>query len=188
MVRDSALAVSGLLSKKMFGPSVMPPQPDGIWRAARSNLRWETATGEDRYRRALYTYWRRSSPYPSMMAFDAPNRLVCAARRIPTNTPLQALVTLNDPVYVECAVALAHRMEAEGGATLESRIRYGYRLAAGSEPRGADLEDLLALHDLAATTYRAEPDLAGKLADLPEAAALAIVANAILNLDTVLTR
>ena len=188
MVRDNALAVSDLLSRKMFGPSVMPPQPDGIWRAARSKLKWKTATGEDRYRRALYTYWRRSSPYPSMMTFDAPNRLVCAARRLTTNTPLQALVTLNDPVYVECAVALARRMRAEGGSTVESRIRHGYRLAAGSDPSDADVEDLARLHELALATYRREPALAEKMAESPEAAALALVANAILNLDRVLTR
>ena len=104
LVRDQALALSGLLSHKMFGPSVFPPQPDGLWQAAFNGERtYPTSTGEDRYRRGIYIFWRRTVPYPSMAAFDAPSREVCTLRRIPTSTPLQAFVTLNDPVYVECA-------------------------------------------------------------------------------------
>ena len=111
MVRDQALAVSGLLSRKMYGPSVKPPQPSlGLNAAFGGGLDWQTSGGEDRYRRALYTEWRRTSPYPSMATFDAPNREVCTIRRVRTNTPLQALVTLNDPVYVEAAQALGRRM------------------------------------------------------------------------------
>jgi hypothetical protein len=112
-VRDQALALSGLLSPKIHGPSVFPPQPDGLWQAAFNGERtYPTSTGEDRYRRGIYTFWRRTVPYPSMAAFDAPSREVCTIRRIQTSTPLQAFVTLNDPVYVECAQALARRTRA----------------------------------------------------------------------------
>ena len=111
MVRDQALAVSGLLSKKMFGPPVRPPQPDmGIKAAFGGGIDWKTSEGEDRFRRGIYTNWRRSNPYPSMATFDAPNREVCTVRRGTTNTPLQALVTMNDPVYVEAAQSLARIM------------------------------------------------------------------------------
>src|SRR5690606_3089992 len=102
MVRDQALAVSGLLSDKMHGPPVRPPQPKlGLSAAFGSATDWKGSEGADRYRRAIYTTWRRSNPYPSMTNFDAPNREVCVVRRTRTNTPLQALVTLNDPVYIE---------------------------------------------------------------------------------------
>ena len=115
MIRDQALVLSGRFAPKMYGPPVMPPQPEGIWQSVYSNAKWVTATGEDRYRRAIYTYWKRTSGYPSMITFDMPSREVCTMRRIPTNTPLQALVTLNDEAYVECAAGLADRMVAEGG-------------------------------------------------------------------------
>src|SRR5205823_6869036 len=112
VVRDQALAVSGLLSHKMFGPSIRPPRPAlGLSAAFGSSLDWKTSEGEDRYRRALYVEWRRTSPYPSMATYDAPNREVCTLRRPRSNTPLQALVTLNDPVYIEAAQALARLMD-----------------------------------------------------------------------------
>ncbi|MFI4876910.1 MAG: DUF1553 domain-containing protein, partial [Blastopirellula sp. JB062] len=114
MVRDSTLAASGLLSRKMYGPPVRPMQPKmGMRSAFGGSTDWETSAGEDQYRRGLYTKWRRTTPYPSMMTFDAPSREVCTIRRIATNTPLQALVTLNDPVYVEAAQALARRIYQE---------------------------------------------------------------------------
>jgi hypothetical protein len=115
-LRDQALAVSGLLSRKVGGPSVMPPQPGGVWRQLYSGARWTDASGEDRYRRALYTFWRRTSPHPAMMVFDAQSREACVLRRQRTNTPLQALVLLNDPIQVEAARALATRTLREGGA------------------------------------------------------------------------
>lgn len=188
MVRDNALAVSGLLSEKMFGPPVMPAQPEGIWRAARSGLKWQPSKGEDGHRRALYTYWRRSSPYPSSLTFDAPDRLFCTARRTATNTPLQALVTLNDPVFIECAVALAGRMAKACPDGIERQVAHGCELATGSVPSAADLKDLVALHSLAIAEYTREPSLCKVLGGSPEKAALALVANAILNLDTVLVR
>ena len=116
MVRDQALALSGLLSRKIGGPSVFPPQPEGLWQAAFNGERtWATSAGDDQHRRGLYTFWRRTVPYPSMATFDAPSREICAVKRMRTNTPLQAFVTLNDPVYVEAAQALARRIVARGG-------------------------------------------------------------------------
>ncbi len=146
----------------------------------------KTPTGDDAHRRSIYTYWRRSSPYPSSLTFDAPDRLLCAARRSTTNTPLQALVTLNDPVFIEAAVALAKRVETCGD--LAKQITQAFELATGTKPATDDLRDLTALHDAALTEYKADAKLAQPLGGTPEHAAMAIVANAILNLDTVLTK
>ena len=186
MVRDNALAVSGLLSPKMYGPPVMPTQPDGIWRAARSGLKWKNADGEDAHRRSLYTYWRRSSPYPSSLTFDAPDRLLCSARRSTTNTPLQALVTLNDPVFMECAAALAAGVEKVGD--LKTQISKAYEMATGKAPSPGDLNDLIALYSASLAEYKGDAKLAKAIGSSPEKAALSVVANAILNLDSVLTK
>lgn len=188
MVRDHALAVSGLLSEKMFGPPVMPTQPDGIWNVVYSGEKWTTSAGEDQHRRAVYTLVRRTTGYPSSLTFDQPTREVCVARRLRTNTPLQALVTLNDPVYVESAVALAARMRREGGEDLRKQITRGYELACGSAPDKKSLTMLLDLHQRSLVRYEREPELAKKLAATPADAALALVANAILNLDSALTK
>ncbi|MCC6492145.1 MAG: PSD1 domain-containing protein [Pirellulales bacterium] len=209
MVRDQALVLSGRFSEKMYGPPVMPPQPEGIWRSAYSDAKWQTAEGEDRYRRAIYTYWKRTSPYPSLMAFDAPSRDLCTARRIATNTPLQALVTLNDEALNELAAAFAERMEA-GGKETRARIAWGYRTATGREATAEVIDELVKLHGDAAAEYGSEaPEGAaaagGAAADLSETPqqqpvaaeeqaaarerfALSVVANAILNLDEVLTQ
>ncbi len=188
MVRDNALAVAGVLSTKMFGPPVMPPQPEGIWRAARSSLRWKTSEGEDRYRRGVYVIWRRSSPYPSFMIFDAPQRLVCSSRRVATNTPLQALVTLNDQAHVECAIALADWMLHLDDTDVRGRIAAAYRRATGRTPDELTARALLHVYRVALATYRQDPELARQLAGSPERSALALVANTILNLDEVLNR
>src|SRR5207245_837346 len=135
-VRDQALALSGLLPHKIGGPSVYPPQPDGLWRAAFNGQRtWPTSTGEDRYRRGMYTFWRRTVPYPSMATFDAPSREICCIRRQPTNTPLQALVTLNDPVYLEMAQALGRRIVREGGASTVDRVKFALNLCTAHPPQ-----------------------------------------------------
>lgn len=188
MVRDHALQVGGLLSSKMYGPSVMPKQPEGIWQTIYSNSKWVTSPGEDRYRRAVYTYWRRSSPYPSFMTFDAPDRRVCSPRRVVTNTPLQALVTLNDPVYVEASRALADRMRREGGTDVGSWTACGVRLATSQAARRSDLETLTRLYQDALKEYSSRPTEVAHLAKTPEQAALVLVANAILNLDASLTK
>ena len=181
MVRDVALAAAGLLSPKLGGPSVYPPQPEGVWNVPYSQMTWETSTGEDLYRRSLYTFYRRSSPYPSLVGFDAPSREQCTPRRVRTNTPLQALTLLNDPVFVEAARALALRMAKEGGPTLRSRIAYGYRLCTAAHPSPADLEALAALHGREAARVPIDPASA-------DAAALTTVASVLLNLDATLTR
>ena len=197
VIRDQALAASGLLSRKKGGPSVNPPQPNlGLSAAFGGGIDWKTSVGEDRYRRAIYTTWRRSNPYPSMATFDAPNREVCTIRRPRTNTPLQALVTLNDPVYVEAAQALARRMVGEGGATAAGRAARGFRLVLARTPATAEVDRLVRLHDDAAAAYRADaaaartmatdplgPLPAGLAADTADLAAWTVVANVLLNLD-----
>lgn len=199
MVRDQALAVSGLLSPKLFGPPVYPPQPDGVWQMVYSGEQWMTSTGEDRYRRSLYTFWRRTSPYPSMTTFDAGSREVCLPRRIRTNTPLQALVTLNDPVYVEAAQALARRMITEGGPIASDRAARGLRLCLARNPTHEEVDVLLSLVADAYLHYRQHPDEAQTFAtdplgplpeglDATEAAAWTVAANVLLNLDEFLTR
>ena len=128
MVRDQALHAAGLLSPKMLGPSVKPPQPNlGVNAAFGGAIDWQPSPGEDRYRRGVYTTWRRSNPYPSMSTFDAPNRDICIVRRTRTNTPLQALVTMNDPVYVEAAQALARRAMEKGGPTTAEKAAFAFR-------------------------------------------------------------
>ncbi len=197
MVRDQALALSGLLSRKVGGPSVFPPQPGGLWQAAFNGERtWTTSQGEDRYRRGLYTFWRRTVPYPSMATFDAPSREICAIRRIRTNTPLQSFVTLNDPVYVEAAQALARRIVREGGSSLEARARYALQLCLGRPPRPEQLEPLVNLYTAEHERYPQEPQAAVALATEPigplppgmepaDLAAWTTVANVLLNLDGV---
>ena len=189
-IRDQALAISGLLSKKMYGPGVMPPQPDGVWQSVYSNESWVESKGEDKYRRAIYTYLKRTSPYPSFITFDAGSREVCTIRRTVTNTPLQALVTLNDPVYMEAAYTLAKSMEAE---SIEKAISIGYKKATFSEINSEKLDVLKNLYDQALeefeTTNEYRENFAG-LKEKPSAklAALTIVANAIMNLDEFLTK
>ena len=135
VVRDQALAVSGLLSAKFHGPPARPFQPAFDLKAAFGGaLDWKTSEGGDRHRRGLYTEWRRTSPYPSMATFDAPNREVCSLRRNRTNTPLQALVTMNDPVYIEAAQALARRLTGNGGVTDAEKARYAFRLVLARPP------------------------------------------------------
>lgn len=199
-VRDQALALSGLLSPKIGGPSVYPPQPDGLWQAAFNGERtWPASKGENRYRRGLYTFWRRTVPYPSMATFDAPSREICTMRRTPTNTPLQALVTLNDPAYVEMAQALGRRIAREGGMTAAQRARYALQLALVRPPQEAQVAALVTLYDREVSRYRADPQAAMKLAtdplgplpegmDAAEQAAWTVVANVLLNLDGVLTK
>jgi hypothetical protein len=187
MVRDQALAVSGLLSAKMGGPPVMPFQPEGIWRTVYNGGKWITSPGEDAHRRALYTFIRRTSGYPSWQTFDAPTREFCTSRRLPTNTPLQALVTMNDPVYAEAAAALADRM-AKAGDQPDQQLARGWRLVSGRHPSPAELSPLLRLHREAAERFAGDAKAAAALHRSPDLAALTIAANALLNLDAVLTR
>ncbi len=206
-IRDQALAVSGLLSHRMYGEPVRPRQPNsGLKAAFGSATDWETSKGENSYRRGMYTVWRRSNPYPSMATFDAPNREVCTLRRDRTNTPLQALVTLNDPVFVEAAQALARRVvlyEAKSLSTVD-QIRHAFRLVTSRYPSDPELARLTSLYESSLADFRLDPSSAKKLATdplgpLPEKAlpvdgsidegvlaAWTVVGNVLLNLDEVL--
>lgn len=200
MIRDQALVISGLLTRKVGGPSVYPVQPDGIWRAAFNGQRtWATSKNEDRYRRGLYTFWRRTVPYPSMATFDAPSREICTIRRINTNTPLQAMITLNDPVFIEISQALGRRIYKEGGATPRSRIEYGLKLSLIRPAQAEQIAPLLKLYKSELKYYQSHPEEAAKLLEnqlnpLPaeynksELAAWTVIANVLLNMDGVLSK
>jgi hypothetical protein len=201
MIRDQALAVSGLLSRKMYGPSVRPPRPQlGLRAAFGGSTDWETSPGEDRYRRGLYTQWRRTTPYPSLTTFDAPSREVCTVRRISTNTPLQALVTLNDPVFVEAAQALARRVLRETpGADARQRVGHAFRLVVSRKPTEDEAHRLAELLSAVAADCQNRPEAARALAtvplgpapagvDLSHLAAWTVASNVLLNLDETLAR
>lgn len=195
MIRDLSLTVSGLLSRKLGGPSVMPPQPEGVWRNPYSSEKWSVSKGEDRYRRGLYTFLRRTSPYPAMMTFDATSREFCTVRRIRTNTPLQSLTLLNDDAAMEMARALAKRMFLEIEGDTKTRLQYGFRLCTGRHAKPAELDRLAALYDQQLANYKASPKTADQLLKgenrelpAPGLAAWTLVANVLLNLDETLTK
>jgi hypothetical protein len=194
MIRDAALAASGLLSPKIGGPSVMPFQVEGIWDVPYSSDKWVTSEGEDRYRRGLYTFYRRSAPYPSMVNFDAPSREFCTVRRVRTNTPLQALTTLNDPTFFEAARALGKRLVQEGGSRPDERATLGFRLSTARRPQPAELEKTLRFYRQQLEKFRQDEKAARaviqdeKAADAPELAAWTMVANVLLSLDETLTK
>ncbi len=177
-IRDQALAVSGLLSRKLHGEPVRPPIPDGVWKPFAGDP-WKTATNEDRYRRALYVYVKRSIPYPTFASFDAPSREFCNPRRLTSNTPLQALVTMNDEAFVECAKALSRRME-DHSSSLEDQLKHGYRLATSVSPDNERLESLKQL-------FNESRKIAGDQNNADQLA-MVNVASVLLNLDEVLTR
>ena len=193
-IRDTALAVSGLLSRKMGGPPVMPPQPDGVWQVVYSGDIWKTSEGEDRHRRAIYTFLRRSAPYPSFIAFDATSRETCAVRRVRTNTPLSALVMLNDPVYLEAAQALAVSARAHSDDAVA--VRAMLERALGRAALEGEVARLAALVADERARYAGRDEVARTLAgraaegstDLARDAALVAAANVILNLDDFLTK
>lgn len=187
MVRDQALLASGLLSDKMGGPPVMPPQPAGVWNSVYNDTKWKDATGPDRYRRAIYTYIKRTSGYPSFLTFDASDHDTSLARRIPTNTPLQALVTLNDPVYYEAAEALAERMISEE-RSVDARLRYGARLVLSRDLTEQELAALRALFQKAAARPVLQPAAATVHNNSRELTAMTAVASVLINLDASLTR
>jgi hypothetical protein len=199
MIRDNALAIAGLLSKKQFGPPVRPYQPEGIWiKVGGQRFDYEVSPGEDRYRRGIYVVLKRGSPYPSFVNFDGSARLACTAKRSRSNTPLQALTLLNDPVYVEAAQALAESTLKERPATsVANRIRYMFKTCLGRVPKPTEQDTLRRLYDeqlkVAQNDGKATQDLVGELA-LPggvkpaELAAWYAVATALLNLDETITK
>jgi mono/diheme cytochrome c family protein len=193
-IRDQALAITGLLSEKMYGASVMPYQPDGIWLSPWNGLYWINSKGEDKYRRAIYTYWKRTAPYPSMMTFDGAAREVCTARRIRTNTPLQALVTLNDEAYLDMARKMAYRLEMSNNNPRD-QIRTAYERATGHAIEEQTFALLMKLYQTALQKFTASKDNACEMAGgnstkyaTAATAALVVVTNTILNLDEVVTK
>ncbi|HKQ72084.1 MAG TPA: PSD1 and planctomycete cytochrome C domain-containing protein [Blastocatellia bacterium] len=195
MIRDVTLAASGLLSRKPGGPSVFPLQPDGVWKSPYSSEKWTVSKGEDRFRRSLYTFVRRSSPHPAMMAFDATSREYCTVRRVRTNTPLQALTTLNDDAAMDAARALAKRMIEEGGDDLKARLTYGFRACATRTPKEKEAERLALLYREQLNNFAVNASEAAKVAKnhstvaaVAEFAAWTMVANVLLNLDETLTK
>jgi hypothetical protein len=199
VIRDQALFVGGLLSRKMYGAPIRPPQPSlGLSAAFGSALDWKTSEGEDLHRRGVYVEWRRTSPYASMATFDAPNREVCTLRRPRSNTPLQALVTLNDPVYFEAAQALARRIVQTDGL-VPQKVQYGFRLCLCRLPKQAEMDRLVSFYEETHATYAKDPPQAAKAATQPlgpipkgmdtiELAAWTAVGNVLLNLDEMLMK
>jgi mono/diheme cytochrome c family protein len=202
-LRDVALSAGGLLSQRIGGPSVMPPQPPGVWENSFGfydlpNFRWKEATGDSRYRRGLYIFLRRSALYPTFKMFDAPSREVCSVRRPRTNTPLQALATLNDPVFVEAAGGLARRTLREARGTTGDRAAWAFRVCVSRQPTGREVDRLVALYKKALARYRSNPKAAAALVKhcrvsvegmkVDELAAWTVVANVLLNLDETLTK
>ncbi len=200
-IRDAALSLSGLLVDHFGGPGVKPYQPAGLWAEVGlgGNPKFVQDSGDKLYRRSLYTYWKRSAPPPAMQIFDAPTREKCTIRRARTNTPLQALVTLNDTQFVEAARHFAQRMIFEGGKTTDDRIDYGFRLATARRPTESERKVLNVVLTSALERYATDVESAKSLLasgesgrdqtlDLSHHAAWTILASAIMNLDETLTR
>ena len=198
MIRDNALAASGLLKTEIGGPSVRPYQPEGLWielgNFSHKLLTYKETKGDSLYRRSLYTFVRRTSPHPMMTTFDAPSREVCVLRRENTSTPLQALVLMNDPQFIEAAKVLAQRMQYEGGRNLESQLKFAFKSCTGRSINDDELKLLVSLYENQIEKFRKSPNEAKELLeigeyvidenlDLSKTAALAMVNNTILNHD-----
>jgi hypothetical protein len=200
MVHDNALAVSGLLSPKIGGPSVKPYQPAGYWSYLNFPKReWMNDKGDGLYRRGLYTYWCRTFLHPSLAAFDAPTREECTVERPRSSTPLQALVLLNDPIYVEAARVFGEHILKDGGDSPAARIIWGYRRALARDPKAEERALLLTLYEKHLAEYSKDKDAAQQLVgtgeypvpkdvDLAELAAWTSVARVLLNLHETITR
>ncbi|MEC9096658.1 MAG: DUF1553 domain-containing protein, partial [Planctomycetota bacterium] len=197
-IRDNALAISGLLTDKVGGPSVRPYQPSDYY-SDKIGQGWDQSRGEDLYRRGVYTYWRRTTVYPAFQIFDAPSREFCTVNRPRTNTPLQALVLMNDPTYVEAARVFAQRILAEGGNSTESRFVFAFQTAVARRPDAQELEVLQRLYRQQHEIYKQDNDAAMKVVsvgessipeglDLTEHAVWTTLASIILNLDETVTR
>ncbi|MCH2133206.1 MAG: DUF1553 domain-containing protein [Phycisphaerales bacterium] len=196
MIRDHALATSGLLVQRVGGPSVYPYQPAGLWQEKSGSV-YPQGTGDSLYRRSLYTFWKLTSPPPSMMIFDAAKRDVCLARRQTTSTPLQALVLLNDPQFVEAARILAERVEQEAGPSTTDRITMAWRLLTSRPPTSNERDVLLALHERERQVLAEDLDAARAILAIPDGeslddaaarAALVIVCSTMMNADAAVMR
>ena len=203
IIRDNALAASGLLVQKVGGESVRPYQPEGLWiekgNFSHKLLRYKISKGDSLYRRSLYTFVKRTSPHPAMIAFDAPNRDVCTVQRENTTTPLQALVLLNDPQFVEAAKVMAERMQKEGGSKLEEQISFAFRLSTGRKPKPEEVNILKKLYENKLSRFQQHPDEANALLEVGEyqldtkldktrTAALALLSSTLLNHDEAYTK
>ncbi|MCA9073424.1 MAG: PSD1 domain-containing protein [Planctomycetaceae bacterium] len=187
VVRDQALAIAGLLSDKMYGPPVHPPIPDGVWNPFQAADKWTTAEpgDENRYRRSVYIYVKRSIPFPMFASFDTPSREFCTSRRVRSNTPLQALMTLNDTTFSEASLALGRRMLASHGESTD-QLEFGLRLATCREPSADEVAELASLYDGILKEQSATDDEASSVS--PNERAMGIVASVLLNLDELLTK
>jgi len=198
MIRDNALAASGLLSRTIGGESVKPYQPKGLWKDKNEFSgylnNYIPDTGDSLYRRSMYTFIRRTSPHPAMTAFDAPDRSICTITREKTNTPTQALVLMNDPQFVEAARVLAERIQNEGGEDFDMQLQYAFRLLCSRKATTNEIELLTKQYHIALAKYQKEPAAAKTLLEIGEypfdehldkieTAALAIVANTLMNFD-----
>jgi hypothetical protein len=200
-VRDNALAISGLLREKIGGPSVKPYQPPGLWEDVSVERRYKYVADKDEglYRRSMYTFWKRTCPPPAMTAFDAPDRETCLIRRARTNTPLQALVLLNDPTYIESSRRFAERLMKEAGPTSAERLAHAFRLAVSRPPVPVEETILLGMYQDALQRYQRDPPSAEKLLGVGESprdstlertelAAWTVLASIVLNLDETITK
>ncbi len=198
-VRDSALAISGLLSDKVGGPPIMPYQPAGFYKGKFERWVWQPSAGAEQYRRGLYTFWRRSALHPMFALFDAPTREECTVSRPRTNTPLQALVTLNDPTFVEAARVFAQRILTDSPVDLDGRLILAFRTALARRPEPAELAVLRKRYQQQLAHFQADRDAALKLVsaghaprlanlDIAEHAAWTAVASMLLNLDEMVMR
>jgi hypothetical protein len=204
VIRDQALEISGLLKPRIGGPGVYPYQTPGLYKgivvaANYPGTSWPESKGDDLYRRSLYTFLKRTVPHPALNVFDAPDREVCVALRSITNTPLQALTLLNDPIFVEAARKLAERSVREGGATPDSRLEFAFRLATGRKPDGAELGILRSAFNKMLASYQNNESGAHSLLSIGasssdasispgELAAYTGVMNIILNMDETITK
>ncbi|MDQ8190367.1 PSD1 and planctomycete cytochrome C domain-containing protein [Roseibacillus persicicus] len=189
MVRDTALQAAGLLSEKRLGGITFPPIPGGVWKPFQSGDKWNTAArgSDDRYRRMIYTYMKREIPFPGMATFDAPSREFCKQRRMVSNTPLQALMTMNDEAFFEAAQAFAKRVFQKEGQ-LPEQISQAYQLATTEIPDEETISKLMEAYETFLKNYQSEPQLAADINATPEEAARTLLCSVILNLDETLTR
>jgi hypothetical protein len=196
LVRDSALYSAGLLNLAIGGRSVKPPQPKGVAELSYNNsVKWEESIGPDRYRRGLYVHFQRTTPYPQLMAFDAPNGNVSCTRRQRSNTPLQALNLMNDPVFFEAAQGLAFRIMSESGGGVKERLRFAYGVTVGRDPSLTEVERLARYYDQELNALRGDQKalgalFPGQIEGVPrsEAAAWVEISRVLLNLDEFITR
>ena len=198
-MRDNALALANLLSPKIGGPSVKPYQPGDFYKGKFESWNWDPSKGDDQWRRGMYTFWRRTSLHPMFAIFDAPSREECVVSRQKTNTALHALVTLNDPTFVEAARVFGQRILTEGPPDMNGRIAFAFRCAVARPPSDAEIGSLTRMHGPLLKRYQADAKEATKLAtiglaprpadlDMAEHAAWTVLASVILNLDETLTR